>query len=612
MMQFLWMYVDELIGKGLSMEVMVQFFWYMGLFLVPQALPLAILLSALITFGNMGESSELTAMKASGISLMQIFRSLIAIVIFIACTSFYFQNVIRPEANKSFEALLIATKQKNPELEIPEGSFYNGIPNCNVYVEKKDIDRGMLYGVMIYRINGSFEDAAIILADSGSLEMTAEKKHLWLKLYSGEWFENMRSQDAVMTSNVPYRRESFETKDIVLDFDANLNVADADDYSQDAKAKGFLRILNDIDSLCNNADSTGRAYYEQEKMYIYQMPRLTSKDSVRVAMDSKAGRINIDSVFVKMNADKKRNMVARAIEKVRMGASDFEFKGYVSHYNERVIRKHQLEGILKFTLSLSCIIFFFIGAPLGAIVRKGGLGLPVIISVLVYILYYIFESSGTKMAREGSWPVFFGGFLSTMVLAPLAVFVTIKANKDASVFNPDFYKALLQKVFGIRSKRYIHSKEVIIQDPNYKEDIEILKIIGERLVHYEEKHKLYRAPSIIKTFFKTERDTVIIDIYEELEAVIADLSNTRYRGVLYAINHYPIISTDAHTSPFRTNWKNILTACILPVGIFFYFRIWRFRLTLLHDIHTILKYNEMTFERVKMFTDIELDKELEA
>lgn len=594
------------------MDVLAQFFWYMGLYLVPQALPLAILLSALITFGNLGESSELTAIKAAGISLMQAFRPLVTIVGIIVCVSFYFQNVIGPNANKSFAALLISMKQKNPELEIPEGTFYSGIPNCNVYVEKKDMDRGMLYGVMIYRITNSFEDAAIILADSGSLAMTAEKKHLQLKLYSGEWFENMRSQDAVMTSNVPYRRESFETKDILIDFDANFNLADADDYSQDAQAKGLLRILHDIDSIGEKADSTGRAYYDQEKLYLYQMPELSAKDSVRVAKDIKLGKINIDSIFGKMTVEKKRNMVAKAIERVRMGASDYEFKGYVTAYTERTLRKHQLEGILKFTLSFACIIFFFIGAPLGAIVRKGGLGVPVIISVLVFIVYYIFENSGTKMAREGSWPVFFGALLSTAILAPIAIFVTIKANKDASVFNPDFYKALMLKVFGIKPRRYIHSKEVIIQDPDYKEDIEILKIIGERLIHYEEKHKLYRAPNIIKTFFKTERDTVIIDIYEELEAVIADLSNTRHRGVLYAINHYPIISTDAHTSPFRTNWKNIVTACILPIGIFFYFRIWRFRLTLLHDIHTILKYNEMTYERVKMFTDIELDKELKA
>ena len=182
MMQFLWRYVDQLIGKGLSVEVLAQFFWYMSLMLVPQALPLAILLSALIAFGNLGESTELTAIKAAGVSLMQTFRSLIVIVVLIAFGSFYFQDVVGPNANLSFSRLLLSMKQKSPELEIPEGIFYDGIPQCNLYVQKKDVGTGMLYGVMIYKMTDSFDDAAGILADSGMLQSTAEKQHLLLKL----------------------------------------------------------------------------------------------------------------------------------------------------------------------------------------------------------------------------------------------------------------------------------------------------------------------------------------------------------------------------------------------------------------------------------------------
>ncbi|MBS5613450.1 MAG: LptF/LptG family permease, partial [Prevotella buccalis] len=187
MMQFLWRYVDVLIGKGLSMEVMAQFFWYMGLFLVPQALPLAILLSSLITFGNLGESSELTAIKSAGISTMRTFRSLIVISVVVCFCSFYFQNYVGPSANMKMAQLMISMSQKNPELEIPEGIFYDGIPNSNLYVQKKDMDTGKLYGIMIYRMTGSYEDQAIILADSGMLQTTADKKHLLLTLWSGEW-----------------------------------------------------------------------------------------------------------------------------------------------------------------------------------------------------------------------------------------------------------------------------------------------------------------------------------------------------------------------------------------------------------------------------------------
>ena len=178
MMQFLWRYVDELIGKGLSLEVMAQFFWYMGLMLIPQALPLAILLSSLISFGNLGESSELTAIKAAGISLMQAFRPLVVIVCLIAGVSYSFQDQIGPMAQEKLFQLLVSMKQKSPELEIPEGIFYDGIPGTNIYVQKKDLNTGMLYGIMIYRQSGSYDDQAIILADSGMMQSTAEKKHL--------------------------------------------------------------------------------------------------------------------------------------------------------------------------------------------------------------------------------------------------------------------------------------------------------------------------------------------------------------------------------------------------------------------------------------------------
>ena len=206
MMQFLWRYVDELIGKGLSLDVLAQFFWYMGLMLLPQALPLAILLSSLIVFGNLGESSELTAIKAAGISLMQAFRPLIVIVFLISGVSYFFQDVVYPKSNLSFYQLLISMKQKSPELEIPEGIFYDGIPGSNIYVQKKDLSTGMLYGIMIYRQTGSYEDQAIILADSGMMQSTAEKKHLILKLYSGEWFENMRSQDLANSATTRFRQ----------------------------------------------------------------------------------------------------------------------------------------------------------------------------------------------------------------------------------------------------------------------------------------------------------------------------------------------------------------------------------------------------------------------
>lgn len=590
MMQFVWLHIDTLIGKGLTLDVLGQFFWYMSLMFIPQALPLAILLSSLITFGNLGESSELTALKAAGISLMQIFRGMIVFVAAIAFLSFYFQNVVTPSANRAFGRLLISMKQTNPELEIPEGVFYDGIPNCNVYVQKKDLKRGMLYGVMIYRISSSFEDAAIILADSGNLAMTEEKQHLVLQLYSGEWFENMRNGDAItMAANVPYRRESFERKDIIIDYNGDFNLADEDVFSHDAKTKSFSKIMQDIDSMNVAYDSLGTVYYAQERSGLLSVMPPSKEDSLKNI--SRIEKLDLDKQYRLLPDDKKREVISMALDKANVALSDMEYKAYVTADNEYYLRKHKIEAIAKFTLALSCFIFFFIGAPLGAIIRKGGLGMPLIVGVLVFIVYFIFENMGTKMAREGSWPIWFGCLLSTAILAPLSVFFTYKANNDSPILNADFYRDLIHRAFGIRAKRYVPAKEVIIQDPDYMADAVMLSEINAELEKYVHEHKLYKAPSIIKTFFRTSPDKTIAAISDRQEAIVDDLSNTRDRHILYHLNRIPVIATDSHTSPFATRRWNVVVACVLPIGVFFYLRIWRFRLRLLHDIHLIRNIN---------------------
>ena len=599
MMQFLWRYVDELIGKGLSMEILAQFFWYMGLMLMPQAFPLAILLSSLITFGNLGESSELTAIKAAGISLMQAFRSLIVIVIFISGMSFYFQNVVGPDANKSFGQLLLSMKQTNPELEIPEGIFYDGIPNCNLYVQKKDMTTGKLYGITIYKMTGGYEDAAIILADSGMLQSTAEKKHLLLTLYSGEWFENMRSQDIAGSASIPYRRETFSTKRIVLDFDGGFNMADVAGISSDARSKSMQKISHDLDSIYEFNDSVAHSYYNESKYSTFYQPSISKEDSLKADKRVKAGEVNIDTIFARQSLESKQDIVRGAISSINSQQMMMSMKGDYSYSLNRQVRTHQIEAIGKITLSLACIIFFFIGAPLGAIIRKGGLGVPVIISVLVFIVYYIFENSGMKMARDGNWTVLFGKLISTAVLAPLAIFFTFKANSDSTVFNIDMYKNILFKMLGIRSKRHVYKKEVIINDPDYIKDAEELMRICRDIKQYSHEHSLLKAPNPIKVFFRPGDDQVIEGINERLEAVIEDLSNTKDKTILNELNALPIIATHAHTRPFVRKWMNVVTGVILPFGVFFYLRMWRFRLRLLRDLRNIVAASENIIRRVE-------------
>ena len=601
MMQFLWRYVDELIGKGLSLEVMAQFFWYMGLMLMPQAFPLAILLSSLIAFGNLGESSELTAIKAAGISLLQAMRSLIAIVLVVSCISFYFQEVIGPKSFISFRQLLISMQQKNPEVEIPEGIFYDGISGSNIYVQKKDMNTGMLYGIMIYRMNGGYEDAAVILADSGRMQTTEEKKHLLLTLYSGEWFENMRSQDVAGSANIPYRRETFATKRIVLDFDGDFNMTDAGWISGDARSKSMGKILHDLDSIREFNDSVGHQFYKEAKQTGFYLPALDKKDSVKVVAEVEKDIINFDSIYSKLPPEAKQRVMKAAVNDAQSASVDLEFKGDYSDALNTNDRLHMIEAINKVTLSLSCLIFFFIGAPLGAIIRKGGLGVPVIISVLVFIVYYILENTGMKMARDDNWTVWFGKMLGTCVLTPIAVFFTYKANNDSVVFNIDLYKQMLFNMLGIRGKRHVSRKEVIIEDPIYMADAYYLLRINQEIEQYSTEHQLLHLPNPIKVFFRPGDDQTIRRINEELEEVIEDLSNTKDKGVLTYLNRYPIVATHAHTRPFRQKWLNIITGLIIPLGIFFYLRMCRFRLRLRKDLHTISQTNELMVQRISAF-----------
>ena len=611
MMQFLWRYVDELIGKGLSMEILAQFFWYMALGLMPQAFPLAILLSSLIAYGNLGESSELTAIKAAGISLMQSMRSLIFIVLCIAGISFYFQNVVVPSANMQLKQLLVSMKQKSPELEIPEGTFYDGIPNSNLYVEKKDLKTGHLYGIMIYRQTGSYEDQTIILADSGMLQSTAEKKHLLLTLWNGEWFENMRSQDMGGTAEVPYRRESFGHKQILLDFDGDFNLADASNFTNDASAKSVMRILHDLDSIKLSNDSIGRSFFEEARNYTFRTEELTPQDSVKLQSLTAEDIPVMDSVYAKMNQDKQREVARQAARQAQNALSDVEMKSDYAKYQNRLERVHLLEAIGKFTLALSCIIFFFIGAPLGAIIRKGGLGVPVIVSVIVFLVFYLLDMTGMRMARDDNWTVWFGRSISTVVLAPLAVFFTYKANRDSTVFNIDAYRLFLMRILGLRMKRNITRKEVIIEEPKYRMDASMLQTINEDIAIYSETHKLLRWPSPIKVFFRAGDDHEIEHINEVLETTIEDLGYARDKHVLYALNEYPIIATHAHTRPFERKWLNIVSGLFLPLGIFFYFRMIRFRIRLYRDLRDISNTSNKIIPHILELADKQKDKLLD-
>ncbi len=590
MMQFLWRYVDELVGKGLEIKVLAQFFFLSALTLIPLSLPLAILLAALMTFGNFGERYELLSMKAAGIPLLRIMQPVILFCVLLGLTSFFFQNVIGPKAQKELWTLIVSMKQKSPEVDIPEGVFYSDIDGYNIYVKQKDRETGILKDVLIYNFSDGFENAHIIWAAEGKLELTADKQHLYLHLYNGEQFENLKSQ-AGLSRNVPYRRETFREKHTLIQFDTQFNMVDGNFLNRRSDIKNMNEITHAIDSLTAYADSLGRSMHSDIMQSTYKAPILSKSDSVKI-QEEKLSVINIDSVFNTLTSAEKLKTLSTCENRLSSLSSDWSMKSYLTKETDANIRGHRSDWHKKITLSLACIIFFFIGAPLGAIIRKGGLGMPVVLSVLIFILYYIIDSGATRVAKSGEMNIILGTWMSTLVLAPLGGFLTYKSNKDSVVFNIDVYIAFFRKLLGIRQSRHIFKKEVIIHTPDYADVVNRLEAISGQCLDYANKHKLLGPPNYFQIFTNNEHDDAIREISLQMENLIEELSNSKDNILLNMLNKYPYLSVKAHKSLFDNRWLNLIFGIIVPAGLLVWLNIWRYRVRLDKDLKVILKTNE--------------------
>lgn len=594
-MQALWLYIDELVGKGIPMNVLMKFLYFTSITLVPKSLPLAVLLAALITFGNFGERVELTAMKAAGIPLLRVMRPLIVFSIVLGLVSFYFQNVAIPHANLQMQTLFLSMKQKSPELEIPEGAFYDGIENYNLYVKKKDNNTGMLYGVVIYNMSNGFENATILKADSGRLEATADKQYLRMILYHGEQFENLKDGQ-INSKNIPYRREQFGQKTMLIEFSTDFDMMDGSFLSGNAMNKNMIQLAHDIDSLSVAQDSIGREYFNQLKGRTYASYKLSKSDTVKLnnhIVEEKITRVNVDSLFHSATREQRKEWLENKESRIYNLKNETALKSKTVFNADKNIRRHQIEWFYKITMSLACLVFFLIGAPLGAIIRKGGLGMPVIVSVFTFIVYYILDSSGTKLAREGEIPVWWGCWISTSVLAPLGVFLTYQANRDSGVFNADIYKGVFRWLFGLRAKRHNVMKEVIIDEPDYTALSGELSVLTTICKEYNRESLRPLLPHYIRMFMgRNNRDRSLLEIDILLRRIIDQLGNSRYQEILNKINGYPILSVSAHGSPFPNKWMNMIAGVVFPLGILLYLRALFFRYRLKGDLRKIVRINK--------------------
>ena len=454
LMQFMWMHVSDLVGKGIGLSVLAEFFIYATASVVPLALPLAILLSSLISFGNLAEKFELTAMKAAGISLFRILRPLAIAVAFLSVGAFFFSNNVLPKSQMKLWALIFSLRQKSPELQIPVGEFYDEISGYHIYVRNKT-KGGDLLNLMIYDYSDGFENAKVMVADTGRLSSSADRRFLLLDLINGESFENLnRKQQRATgsTKNIPYRRETFSHKRIVIDFATDFNRYDESILEDQHVSKNVQQLLQSIDSV--HLVSLERSKEQSDRLlkerYFGRENRRTEVVIPEIVTREERAMYNLDSLYAKMDVQQQRQVYSIAQENARTYRDQIEYNAIMLDDAQRYIRKHEIELYRKFTLAFACLVFFFIGAPLGAIIRKGGLGAPVVISVIMFIIYYIIDNTGYKMAREALWPCWVGMWLSSFVLLPIGIFLTYKAATDSPLFNPEAWvigwKRFVEKV----------------------------------------------------------------------------------------------------------------------------------------------------------------------
>lgn len=472
LMQFIWAHVRDLVGKGVEIKILLEFFIYAVASVVPLALPLAILLASLMTFGNLGEKFELTAMKSAGVSLFRIMRSLTISIAILSVGAFFFSNYVLPISQVKLWALVFSLRQKSPELDIPEGEFCDKVPGYQIYVGRKDHDTGMLYDMMLYDYSNGFRDALVYVADSAQVQMTADQKYLLLRLYSGEGFSNVdrQQQDAMNTAeSVPYQRERFSMKQLLIGFDTQLNRYDEAVLSDQHVGKNFGQLVQTIDSLNLLAEERSAKQSEELTQKTYFTREYNESLELPAVAKEEWHNHDIDSVQAKMTPRKLLSVYKLALERAENKRDLIQYNSIMLEEYNYTIRKHEIELHRKFTLAFACLIFFFIGAPLGAIIRKGGIGAPIVISVVLFIIYYIIDNSGYKMAREALWPCWMGMWLSSFVLLPIGCFLTYKAATDSGIFNPEVWLKVYQRVMravrsyieNLKSKLYEHNSRSI-------------------------------------------------------------------------------------------------------------------------------------------------------
>lgn len=452
-MQFLWLYVDDLVGKGLELNILAELFFYMSITSIPMAMPLALLLASLMCFGNFGEHYELVAMKASGISMWKVMRPLIVFSVLLSGFAFFASNSLIPVANLKGQTLLFDVRRQKLAFNIKEGVFYRDLDNYVIYVERKGADGSSIYGVKIYDHTDRMGNTKIISADSGRMTLSPNQRSIIFTLYDGYNYTDVTSGDNYKQTR-PFERMSFKQEQLKFSLkDFDMTRSSEEMYKSSQQMMNIRQLNTALDSLERRYDSKQEAFSEGFSR------RWSNYNSLKEPTPSTADRVQVRDTMpdiimtlqwplLEQYPDSIAAIITdMAIASARNAKENAAFNKIDQKSQNENIMKHKRERHKKFTLSIACLIFFFIGAPLGSIIRKGGLGMPVVISVLFFVIYYVISTIGERMAVYGGLNMFAGVWLSSLVLLPIGLFLTFKATTDAALFDADSWKKFFQKLF---------------------------------------------------------------------------------------------------------------------------------------------------------------------
>jgi len=441
LMQFLWKYVDDLVGKGLEWNIIAKLLFYASFTFVPMALPLSILLASLMTFGNLGERYELVAIKAAGISLRWVMMPLVVLSVAISILAFFYSNNVLPVANLKFKSILYDVTQQKLALNLKEGVFYNGINGYVMRIGKKDADNVTIHKVMIYDHSTNQGNSSLTIADSGRMEQSADGAFLLLTLWKGYNYEEQT--DRRNEAKRPFQRTQFEEQFRKFDLSGfKMARTNEEFFKKNYQMLNLHQLQSSIDSLDKDL---GQRFTEIDasllsNYYCLQQAKLI--DSL-LAKKAKSGSFNL---LAKYDNSMRTRIVEFALSSARNTKSNIGYNKENLRDKELTISRRQIEWHRKFTLSLACLVLFFIGAPMGVIIRKGGLGLPLVIAVLFFVIYYVISLTGEKAAKGEVLDPFTGMWLSTIILFPIGIFLTYKASTDAPLMDADAYRKVIRQV----------------------------------------------------------------------------------------------------------------------------------------------------------------------